>query len=321
MKIGLIAESFEAEKGTGIARYADELRKGLIERGISVKSLSVNDYSVPFQGVFNHSLLYPSRVLMEMKNVDIVHATSPGTAFVFPFLRKPKVVTFHDMVSILCGGSGAAFYTKKINPIIYKMIAAHSSKIIANSLQTKSELVENLKISSEKINVVNMGISNAFFPISRMELRECYFVGYLGSFLARKRIGYLIDSFNLLINAHPELRVKLMIYGGTEKSEFALSEQTKRLGLEGQVHIMGPAPDEQINDIYNSFDVFVLPSEWEGFGIPILEAQKCGVPVIIRGEAHIPGETSLHCVKSSSCSDMADKMYALLSDPVLRDRT
>ncbi len=69
---------------------------------------------------------------------------------------------------------------------------------------------------------------------------------------------------------------------------------------------------------YNSFDVFVLPSEWEGFGLPILEAQRCGVPVIVREDAHIPAEVSKCCLKASSEEDMADKIYELLTDADLR---
>jgi glycosyltransferase involved in cell wall biosynthesis len=57
-----------------------------------------------------------------------------------------------------------------------------------------------------------------------------------------------------------------------------------------------------------------MPSDWEGFGLPILEAQRCGVPVIIRNEARIPEEVSRCCVKAISLEDMAEQMARLLLD-------
>jgi glycosyltransferase involved in cell wall biosynthesis len=82
----------------------------------------------------------------------------------------------------------------------------------------------------------------------------------------------------------------------------------------------GAVPDEQLVALYNTFSVFVLPSDWEGFGIPILEAQRCGVPVIIRREAHIPPEATAGCLRAESEEDMAEKIYALLTDQLLRQR-
>jgi glycosyltransferase involved in cell wall biosynthesis len=319
MKIGLIANTFQSEKGTGIARYADELMKGLIEKGFSVKPICSRTPSIPMCSLINHSLLFPAHILREIKNVDIVHATSPATAIAFPLIWKPKIITYHDMTSMLCRDSGSAFYAKSINPFVYKMIALNSTKILANSEQTKQELTKNLKISSQKISVVNLGISNKFYPQLTTLRRDSYVIGYLGSLAARKRIEYLIDAFNYLIRSYPDLRVKLMIYGGNEQSISVLSQHIKELGIVDRIELMGIVPDEMINNIYNSFDVFVLPSEWEGFGIPILEAQRCGVPVVIRDDAHIPDETAKYCIKARSKEDMANKIYQLLIDKEFRE--
>jgi glycosyltransferase involved in cell wall biosynthesis len=57
-----------------------------------------------------------------------------------------------------------------------------------------------------------------------------------------------------------------------------------------------------------------MPSDWEGFGLPILEAQRCGVPVITRNDARIPEEVSRCCVKAASVEDMAEQMARVITD-------
>jgi glycosyltransferase involved in cell wall biosynthesis len=86
------------------------------------------------------------------------------------------------------------------------------------------------------------------------------------------------------------------------------------------VEFHGPAPDTDLVDVYNSLDAYVVPSEWEGFGLPILEAQRCAIPVVIRGDAHIPEEVGRHCLKATSAQHMADILYEILTDDTLRER-
>ena len=90
------------------------------------------------------------------------------------------------------------------------------------------------------------------------------------------------------------------------------------LDLTEYVEFKGSLTDEQLVEAYNSFDIFVLASEREGFGFPILEAQRCGVPVIIRNDAHIPPEVSSCCLMACSEEDMADKIHGLLTNDKLR---
>ena len=94
----------------------------------------------------------------------------------------------------------------------------------------------------------------------------------------------------------------------------------ERLGLTRDVEFKGFVPASKLAETYSSFDVFALPSDWEGFGLPILEAQRCAVPVIIREEALIAEEVSRSCLKAGSERDMADKLLQLLSDRDSRER-
>jgi glycosyltransferase involved in cell wall biosynthesis len=122
----------------------------------------------------------------------------------------------------------------------------------------------------------------------------------------------------ILKASHPELPAKLAVCGGKKGKYEGLARLAEELGLNQIVEFRGSLTDEDLVDAYNSFDVFVLPSEWEGFGFPILEAQRCGVPVIVRKDAHIPQEVSSCCLKASSEEDLADKIFQLLTEDELR---
>jgi glycosyltransferase involved in cell wall biosynthesis len=116
-----------------------------------------------------------------------------------------------------------------------------------------------------------------------------------------------------------ERGTKLVLCGRRTLEYSALVQLAKDLDIDGDVEFRGFVGGESLRTAYNSFDVFVLPSEWEGFGFPILEAQRCGVPVIIREHAHIPQEVSKYCLKASSEEDMADKISEVLANAALRE--
>lgn len=80
----------------------------------------------------------------------------------------------------------------------------------------------------------------------------------------------------------------------------------------------GFIPEESIVETYNSLDILILTSDWEGFGMPILEAQSCGIPVIITEEARISEEVSRYCVKAKTPEDIADKIYEITQNSNLK---
>jgi glycosyltransferase involved in cell wall biosynthesis len=181
--------------------------------------------------------------------------------------------------------------------------------------------MKHLHVSEDKIVVVNSGIDERFRPLRTGPRRGYYTVGYVGTLLSpRKRLDYLLTAFHLLKAKHPGRRAKLVLCGDEGGQAVGLRHLTESLGLCQEVEFAGYVPDEKLVETYNSFDVLVLPSDWEGFGFTILEAQRCGVPVIIRKDAHIPSEVSACCLKARSEEDMADQMYQLSTDVELRHR-
>jgi len=317
MKVALVVDELAVEKGTGIARYASELLRGLRRRGIEVEVISTEPPRLPYGMAINHSLLLPHEVLRKAGDFDLIHATAPITAISFPLIKKLKVVTYHDLVSILCKSSGAGLHVRLSLPFLFRLAAKYCDRIIAVSTQTRDELIRYLKVPEEKIKVINSGISEDI-QIKRKGKEDYYVIGYIGALAPRKRIDYAIKAFYYLKRRHPGIEVKFHVFGKKEKEYSKLVELVKKLDLAGDVEFMGFVPEEKLVEAYNSFDVFVMSTEWEGFCIPILEAQRCGVPVIIREDAHIPPEVTKYCIKAKSEEDMADKIYDLLKNPSLR---
>jgi glycosyltransferase involved in cell wall biosynthesis len=317
MKVGLVADTFSVEQGTGIARYSQELLTGLIGAGLNVKAISPEPPSIPLGSVINHAVKMPYAVWSKANAFDVIHATSPITALAFPVISKPRVVTYHDLVSLVLTNTSSALHTRVSAPLFLR-VGKYANRIIANSSQTKEEIVVHLGIPADRITVVSWGIGGQFRPQKR-EVGDRYDIGYVGALNRRKSLPYLFRAIHVLRTKHPEIPAKLVICGRRDLEYAGLVGLAAELGLSQVIEFKGSMPDEELVGAYNSFDILVHPSEWEGFGLPILEAQRCGVPVIIREDAHIPQEVSQCCLKATSEQDMADKMHELLTDERLRE--
>ena len=326
MKIGLTTDDALGRDGdvivwkkTGVGRYAQELLDGLRAEGVAVEPIYAKAPRVPFGDALKHTLAMPYLLRSEAGHFDLIHAASPIMAVAFPLVDRPKVVTYHDLFPVLYKNTSSPSHTRLFGPLFLR-IGRFADKIIANSSQTKEEMVAHLGIPAERITVVNMGISEVF-ALETRRTKGGHVIGYVGALNRRKALPYLMRAIRALKASHPELPAKLVICGEKKLEYDTLVVLASELGLSQVTEFRGSLTDEELVDAYNSFDVFVLPSEWEGFGLPILEAQRCGVPVIIRKDAHIPAEVSKCCLKASSEEDMADKMYQLLTNASLRQET
>lgn len=317
MRIALVADTFSVEKGTGIARYSQEMLRGLRGKGLYVEPIAPEPPKVPLGLAINHALRMPYIVRRKAHHFDLIHATSPVTALCFPVTPEPTVVTYWDLVSLLCQNTSSAFHTRLLAPLFLR-IGRFANAIIASSSQTKEEMIAHLGIPRHRISVVNPGIAEVFTPSDRLA-RDHFVIGYVGAFNRRKGIDYLFRSFSLLRAEGLERGTKLVLCGRRTLEYSALVQLANDLDIDGDVEFRGSVPDDELVEAYNSFDVFVLPSEWEGFGLPILEAQRCGVPVIVREHAHIPQEVSKYCLQASSEQDLADKIREVLTNPAVRE--
>jgi glycosyltransferase involved in cell wall biosynthesis len=246
-------------------------------------------------------------------NCDVIHALSPEMGVYSPFLYDSSVVTFHDLIPIRAAAdmgfrfsSEIAYYTR-----ITWRLAARAKAVIANSTQTRDELVRVLGVHAEKIRVIPLGVDERFKPGPKKSL-ERHTVGFFGNYTYRKRVDVAISAFKIMSQ---EARVDLVLAGGGIKTIYQRHFDMPNIveGVEN-VEMLGHVTEEYLPQLYNSFDVMLFPSSYEGFGLPILEAQRCGVPVLTLRDARIPDEVKKEALVCDDAQDMAATALGLMKD-------
>lgn len=179
-----------------------------------------------------------------------------------------------------------------------KFSIENSEHIITISQSSKRDIIKNYKINKDKITVAYPGFNEGLFkPIKDIEkinqVKQKYgidgdYIIYTGTIQPRKNLIRLIDAFQKITN------LKLVVVGktkgeGKEGWMFEdILERPKKLGIEEKIIFTGFAPTEDLPLLVNGAMAFVLPSLYEGFGIPVVEAMACGTPVIVSNVSSLP---------------------------------
>ena len=204
-------------------------------------------------------------------------------------------------------------------------VAAH---LLADSEATKADLVARYGTAPDKITVAYPGRDEALGPVrdraaieavkARYGIAGDYFL-YLGTLQPRKNLARLVAAFaGLRSDAVPAILVLAGKRGWLYEDLFA---QVHRLGLEGRVLFPGYVRDEDKAALLSGARVFLFPSLYEGFGLPVLEAQGCGCPVITSTTSSLPevaGEAAL-LVDPVDTGAITAAMKRIAADPGLRE--
>lgn len=211
--------------------------------------------------------------------------------------------------------------------------ALNARKIIAISKSTKDDIIKEYNVEPEKIDVVYPGIKqkNMKSPHGnkRIPLFDKYrisqnFILFVGTLQPRKNIVSLIEAFKKAVSIKGQvLSIKdldLVIIG---KKGWMYEEILKRpgeLAIEDRVKFLDFVPDEDLGFFYENAICYVLPSLYEGFGLPVLEAMSYGCPVITSNISSLPeagGDAALYADPKNP-GDIADKIVSLINDNNLR---
>jgi glycosyltransferase involved in cell wall biosynthesis len=209
--------------------------------------------------------------------------------------------------------------------------AKKAKRLIAISEWTKQLLVKDMGISERIIDVVHHGVDpEIFFQIQDSskidELKTKYklpdaFILYVGSILPVKNVPTLIKSFSRLVSRKEFKHYHLVIAGAKAWGYQSAYDLVKNLGIEEKVIFTGFFPAEDLPTLYNSAELYVLPSFFEGFGIPIMESFACGTPVITSNVSCLPevaGDAAL-LFNPQNVDELADAMAKVLSEHPLRE--
>lgn len=252
----------------------------------------------------------PFTNISEVKDVDIVHY--PWFDFFFhtlPIVKKaPTVVTIHDVIPLIFKEHYKVGFKGWINLFLQKLALRNCVAFITDSKISKIDISKYLKLDEEKINVIPLGTDNSFKPLSsdkKLFIKRKYslsdrFVLYTGDANWVKNTPLLIEGFKLLKEDPDFYDVKLVLVGGVFLKKIdnidhpelnslkRMNKLISEFGLEKDVIRLGQIDTKSLAGIYNLATVYVQPSLYEGFGLPVLEAISCGTPVICSNGGSLP---------------------------------
>ena len=226
-------------------------------------------------------------------------------AHTLPIIRKPNlktVITVHDL------GSEYLSAMHQLKQRLYlsymqKIQLKTATKIIAVSKATKQDLVKRIGINPQKIEVVYEGYDQRIFKpikndllvnsLKRYELKPGSYFLFVGTVQPRKNLERLIKAFSVHLEGEkrrPHLRggLKLVIVGNRGWLSDQIYALPKHLGIEDRVKFLGYVPEKDLPYFYSGAIALTFPSFFEGFGLPILEAQACGCPVLTSNVSSMP---------------------------------
>jgi glycosyltransferase involved in cell wall biosynthesis len=253
------------------------------------------DFSLPYK--FNwRQISWPSifwylSVLYQMKR-DGVEVLFCPTSYILPAL-KPKISLpiVHDL-AVLRSDFKSKPRAKLVETRLLKRINK-CPKIIAISEFTKKDLLEHFpEINADKVEIVYPGVrfkdiiseARAKIILNKLEIKKPYILG-VGTIEPRKNFQGLIDAYLSL----PEiLRNKYQLIFAGKPGWFSEEIYVKAKGHENQIKFLGYMEEKQLTAVFGQANMFALPSFWEGFGMPVLEAFHFNVPVICSQISSLP---------------------------------
>ena len=216
---------------------------------------------------------------------DVVHAQTP---LLIPASRAAQVVTIHDL-HFLRHPERSEREIRRDFPALVHAHAQRADHIVVSSAYAAAEVQTTLEVEAGKVSVCAPGAPYWAAEIARH--RGTAGLGraitFLGTVEPRKNIGGLLEAYARLRERHGGAP-PLVIAGGIRDSARGDLSRAERPPLVGHVSLRGYVSDAERRQLYRDSIMLVLPSFEEGFGLPVLEAMACGVPVVISNRGSLP---------------------------------
>jgi len=241
------------------------------------------------------------------------------------------VLTIHDLIPLLFPQGVRPRYRYYFRFAIGRLVQT-ADAIIVDAESTKRAILERFRVSEKKINVIYLGVDGSRFrPIDDEDaikrVRERYGIGsepyilFVGNIEPRKNLSVLIRAYAEIVNSSRlDTDIRLVIAGSKGPLAQEVLSLPSQLGLTDRVIFPGIISDEDLPAFYCGAALFVFPSLYEGFGLPVLEAMACGTPVISSNTSSLPevaGDAAV--LVHPTISDLREAMLKLVTQKTLRD--
>ncbi len=303
MKILYDSQIFELQKYGGISRYFVELMSAYNDdKGMDITlSAKISDNEYLLKNNIYKNWTFPAKYIIKKRNqiqrkvnrlflkyklktgtIDVFHPTYYNPYFLEYIGDTPFVLTIYDMIHEKFSNMISSQDQTSINK---KLLAERASKIIAISESTKRDIIDILGVKASKIDVVYLG--NSMMPSDQLctlkDLPSKYIL-FVGNRATYKNFNRFIKAISSLLQDNTDLHV-VCAGGGvfSEEEKNILSEWN----IDEKVHQYN-IDDNTLSKLYQQAIVFVFPSMYEGFGIPILEAFACDCPLACSNTSSLP---------------------------------
>lgn len=289
---------------TGIARYTVRLVEGLAalareETGDRLRlALRVSRWKERrhcYRPPGLPALWYAEPLWPPWVREDVAHGTDARV----PAWRGPaRLATVHDCAVLLYPDYSSDHFRRR-KEVEWQRLAATADALIADSEATRQDFSRLFGVPLKRIHTVPLGVDEALRPVppsaavpllAGLGLAPPYLL-YLGELSRRKNVERLVQGYAASRAAR---ELPLVLAGPDSFGSERLSELIARLGLASRVRRLGFVPDEALPALYSAAAAFVFPTEYEGFGLPLLEAMACGTPVLAGNRGAAPETTGGH---------------------------
>ncbi|EKD57093.1 MAG: glycosyl transferase, group 1 [uncultured bacterium] len=339
MIIGLDA-SRAINESAGIARYNSNLIKNLAKidrendykflftyvRDKTIKKKLSSNLTSRFKNYKNIILPIPGNIKeylwgtrlpilsMFIGKCDIWHATSFFEATIGD--RMPQIVTIYDMTTFLFPDQRGGEVSQRLSQRT-KEIVNRAAKVISISQSTKKDIIKFIpQVDPKKIVVIPLGFDETFKKDTKIKKKNI--ILFVGTVEPRKNLKRLILAYNKLPEAI-KLKYQLVIVGASGWNNDDIYQTAKPLVDKKRIVFKDYLTDNQLQKLYNESKIFVYPSIYEGFGLPVLEAMNCGLPVITSNISSLPevaGDAAFY-VNPLSVKDITNTINKLISNEKL----
>lgn len=255
---------------------------------------------------------------LKMKNIQLFHGLSGELPLGLKKHNIKSVVTIHDLI-FMRYPELYSFFDRKIHYLKFKKAAQDADRIIAISEQTKNDIIHFLHIESHKIKVIYQGCQEVFKKDYNEEFKKSVLRKYNISNAYILNVGTIEERKNALtiVKALKETTVDLILIGKQKKYAQKIHDFISKHQLENRVHFLQGVTSEELAVFYQMASIFIYPSVFEGFGIPIIEALFSKVPVITTNSGVFPeaGGPFSYYINPTDEFELIEKINWIFSNP------
>lgn len=248
------------------------------------------EFNTSIYGI-KEQLKFPYKELKKEKP-DVLHVPHYNVPI---FYKGKMIVTIHDLTHLIypefLPNKFAYFYAKFMIWVALKK----ADKVITVSQNTKNDILKMFKVNPDKIEVIYNGVGEEFVKKDKESIEYLYdkfnipknkkIIMYVGNLKPHKNLERLLEAYSKINNKEETC---LLLVGKAFEKYNALEDKEIQLGINDYVIHTGIVTQDELVDLYNLADLFVFPSLYEGFGLPVLEALACGTPVVCSNTSSMP---------------------------------